>query len=417
MCGDSCVVYSFLGSLFGYLVQLFYEIAKNYGVAIILFTIATRLFMFPLTIKQQKTTAAQQRLQPKLNELKQKFGNDKQGYNEAVQALYQKEGVSMSGGCLPMLIQFPLFFGMYAAIRQPLSNVLHLANDAVQNACKILSIDTSKYYYEIDLINKFREFKEKGDFLVDKVQQVAVRAEQGDLLSGLNNLMGDSLNTLLNRDAVMHSKMMQTDITGEVVEALGQTGFDKAMEMSDKFSFFGIDLLETASFSPANLALILAFVTVICQIGGMIISNRMNKVSSAGAQGCNPNVMSVVFGGMSFFFALSTPAAFPLYWTASSLLGPVQTWVTREYFGPVMMNAKAEAQRNTRLKLDEQKRIKEANDAKGTLRLEPCMPTVAIEETEKSGRNNNKSNAKGNKNQKNRNKGGNNNGGYVGKKK
>lgn len=402
MCG-SCGVYDLLGMLFGYLVQIFYLIFKNFGVAIIFFTIATRLLMFPLTIKQQKSTAAQQRLQPKLNELKNKYGNNQQAYNQAVQELYAKEGVSSMGGCLPMLIQFPLFFGMYAAIRQPLSNVLHIGKDMVTKLCQVFGItqDASNYYSEISLIEKIRDYSETGTFSIAASTDSAAAAEaainNSAMLSGVTNTLDTAINGA---------------VTGNVSSIMGDK-MDSIVDMAGSFNFLGLDLLQQASLKPMNMALILAVVVVIAQIGSTIITNKINKVQAT--QGCNPNLMGIMFGGMSFFFALSTPAAFPLYWTVSSLLGPAQSWITREYFGPVVMNARAEAERNARLKIDEGEVVKSITEAKGALKLKPVMPAIkektagSSDKNENNKKNNNKNNGKKNK--------GGNPGGYVGKKK
>ena len=397
MCGSSCGAFDILGYLFGYLVQLFYLIFKNFGVAIIFFTIATRLLMFPLSIKQLKSTAAQQRLQPKLKELQNKYGNNKEAYNAAVQELYQKEGVSMSGGCLPMLIQFPLFFGMYAAIRQPLSYVMHYGKDVVTKLCQALGVSSSgnNYYAEINVIEKIRDFTESGKF---NVVSSAADTASSSMFSGIAGGLSNGLNAAATENvaSIMGDKM------------------DSLTELAGSFRFLGFDLLQVASLNPMNMALILAVIVVIAQIGGMLITNKINKVEAPQGGGCNPNVMGVVFGGMSFFFALSTPAAFPLYWTVSSLLGPVQSWITKEYFGPTVMNARAEAERNARLKLDENEIVQQVTAVKGALKLEPMMPAVTEKSSHKNEnqKKNNGNNSKGNK----KNKGGN-SGEYVGKKK
>lgn len=390
MC-NSCALYDILGSLFGYLVQIFYVIFKNFGVAIIFFTIATRLLMFPLTVKQQKDMAAQQRLQPKMNELKAKYGNNREAYSQAVSDLYTKEGVSMNGGCLPMLIQFPLFFGMYAAIRQPLTNVLHVSKDVVSKLCEFFSIDTTNYYHEVNLIEKLRELANNGSF--DSVADKA--AQSTGILGSVTGLVDSTVSNATVDQAVA--------IMGDKA--------DEIIEMTQSFRFLGLDLLQQASLSPANAALILAVIVVIAQIGSMLITNKINKVQT-NTQGCNPNMMGIMMGGMSFFFALSTPAAFPLYWTTSSLLSPIQTWITKEYFGPIKMNAKAEAERNARLKLDEGETVKRISEEKGKLALKPCMPEIKDKASNIIDNNSGKKNKGNNK----KNKGGNSNG-YVGKKK
>lgn len=83
-------LFNFIGSIFGYVLDFFNNIFGNFGVSIIFFTLFTRLLMFPLTIKQQKSMAGMQRLQPKMKELQEKYGNDKARYNEEVSKLYQR---------------------------------------------------------------------------------------------------------------------------------------------------------------------------------------------------------------------------------------------------------------------------------------------------------------------------------------
>ena len=105
-----------------------------------------------------------------------------------------------------------------------------------------------------------------------------------------------------------------------------------------------------------------------------MISNKLNNMQ-ANQGGCNMNVMAIGMGGFSLFLAFTLPAAFPLYWLTSSLLAPIQTWVSREFFGPVIINAKAEAQRNARMRLEEKAIIDEVNKKKGAITLAPAEPT------------------------------------------
>lgn len=90
------------------------------GIAIIVFTIIIKTLMLPLTIKSIRSSKAMQELQPKIKEIQKKHGNDRQAASQAQMALYQQYGINPMAGCLPMLIQMPIFFGVYHAIR-PLS--------------------------------------------------------------------------------------------------------------------------------------------------------------------------------------------------------------------------------------------------------------------------------------------------------
>ncbi len=91
-------------------------IPYSYGWAIIVFTIAIKIVTLPLTMKQLQSTKAQQELQPKLRELQEKYGKDRQKLAEEQMKLYKESGVNPMGGCLPLLIQMPVLFGLYQAL-------------------------------------------------------------------------------------------------------------------------------------------------------------------------------------------------------------------------------------------------------------------------------------------------------------
>ncbi len=92
----------------------FHFLIPNWGIAIILLTLLIKLATWPLTAKSYRANAAMQSLQPKLKELQEKFKDDPKKLNEQTMGLYQKEGVNPLGGCLPMLLQIPVFFALYS---------------------------------------------------------------------------------------------------------------------------------------------------------------------------------------------------------------------------------------------------------------------------------------------------------------
>ena len=154
-------IFNWFGSLLGYLLWFLYEIVQNYGVAIILFTIVVKALVFPFSVKQQKSMASQAKVQKKVRELQKIYANDKMKLNEETQKLYQKEGVSMTGGCLPMLIPLPILFGIYYSVIYPLRNALHIdanvVNQATQMLSKIPGVSSTfaSHYAEIEIIKHF----------------------------------------------------------------------------------------------------------------------------------------------------------------------------------------------------------------------------------------------------------------------
>lgn len=96
--------------------KFLYKYTGNYGIAIIIITFILKLLFFPLTHKSYKSMKDMQKLQPKMNELKEKYKNDRDAMNRAVMELYKTHKVNPLGGCLPMLVQIPVFFGLYRAL-------------------------------------------------------------------------------------------------------------------------------------------------------------------------------------------------------------------------------------------------------------------------------------------------------------
>ncbi len=102
---------------FGWLLRLCYAAVPNYGVSIILLTFLVRVVTAPLTVKQMKSMEGMRKLQPKIKELQARHGEDRQKQSEEMMKLYRSEGVNPLGGCLPMVLQLPVFIGLYYALQ------------------------------------------------------------------------------------------------------------------------------------------------------------------------------------------------------------------------------------------------------------------------------------------------------------
>jgi YidC/Oxa1 family membrane protein insertase len=98
-----------------------YGVIGSYGVAIVVLTIVVRAILLPLSIKQTKSMREMQRIQPEVKKLQAKYKGDRQKLNEEMMALYKEHGVNPFGGCLPLLMQFPVLIALYRVIREPLA--------------------------------------------------------------------------------------------------------------------------------------------------------------------------------------------------------------------------------------------------------------------------------------------------------
>lgn len=124
----------------GFILGSIYTFVQSYGLAILLFTLVIRIILLPLSVKQQKSMVSTARLQPKIKELEKKYKNDRQKQSEELMKLYQSEGVNPASGCLPMLIQLPIIFGLYSVINRPLSYLVGLTTEQITNLSEILGL-------------------------------------------------------------------------------------------------------------------------------------------------------------------------------------------------------------------------------------------------------------------------------------
>ncbi|MDD2736581.1 MAG: membrane protein insertase YidC [Desulfuromonadaceae bacterium] len=99
-----------------YSLKFFYGYVGNYGVAIIIITIILKAFFFPLTHKSYKSMKGMQKIQPEMTKLREKFKDDRDAMNKAVMELYREHKVNPMGGCLPMVVQIPVFFALYKSL-------------------------------------------------------------------------------------------------------------------------------------------------------------------------------------------------------------------------------------------------------------------------------------------------------------
>ena len=99
-----------------YTLKFFHRYVGNYGVAIIIITVILKALFFPLTHKSYKSMKGMQKIQPEMNKIREKYKNDRDAMNKAVMELYREHKVNPLGGCLPMVVQIPVFFALYKAL-------------------------------------------------------------------------------------------------------------------------------------------------------------------------------------------------------------------------------------------------------------------------------------------------------------
>ncbi|MBQ7965638.1 MAG: YidC/Oxa1 family membrane protein insertase [Ruminococcus sp.] len=297
--------FNIFGSLFGYVLWAAYSLVNNFGIAIIVFTLVFKVVLFPSSVKQQKSMAANSKLQARQRALQEKYGNDKQRYNEELQKLYEKENVSPFSGCLTSLLPMFVMLGIYYSVVRPLSNVLHIAGDKVAqlteyvNSIPGLSLNVSSIYSEIELLRIFDSISTQ---------------------SGVSNIL-----------------------TGDEIE--------KIKLLSGGFEFFGLDLLSTPKFAGGWILLI-PILCLVTSVGSQVFMMFMKGNPMSQQQGCM-KYMFIALPVLTAWIAYTVPAAVGFYWICSTVFGFVQTLIMNKFYSPDILNAKAEAAHIARLELDE----------------------------------------------------------------
>lgn len=308
-------IFGFLGSIFGYVLWAIYYVIPNFAVAIIIFTLIVKIALFPSSVKQQKSMAANSRLQKKQQEIKEKYGNDKQKYNEEMQKLYDKEGASPFSGCSTMFLPLLVMLGIYYSVVRPLTNMLHIAQDSVTKVLEIankfpgVSINSASIYSEIDLIRLF------------------------------NN--ENTFNFLTKSTNVSHI------LTGDEIS--------KIRDLSGGFNFLGLDLLTTPKtagiFSWAMLIPVLCLLT---SIGSQLYMMRKQNSAMNSQQGCMKYMM-LALPLFTAWIAYTVPCAVGFYWVCSTVFGFIQSVILQHFYSPAQITAKTEAAHVALLELNEAK--------------------------------------------------------------
>lgn len=144
-----------LSDLFGYLLNILYNVFNNYGIAIILFSIILRIILVPITISQQKSMKKTSKIQKETQELQKKYKNNQEKLNQEIMELYKKEKMNPFSGCLSAIIQIVIILSVFWLVSQPLTHMKHVQELDIykEYAKKVEESSNKSSYKEIAIIN------------------------------------------------------------------------------------------------------------------------------------------------------------------------------------------------------------------------------------------------------------------------
>ena len=287
---------------FGYLLSWLYQLTTNYGVALILFAIILKLILAPASAKAKRNTMKMSRLAPRIQALQKKYGNDQQKLNQATQALYKEEGVSMGGGCLWSFIPLLILIPLYTVVRTPLVYMLHETAEVATEIVNVIKealpnqFGKNEYYHQMIAAPLIPQFAEELKNIVSNP----------DTLEGLN------------------------------------------------FNFLGIDLgivptfnvFKWESWSWANIGgFLLPVLSAASQVMSMLIAQKMNNSVVTDEKGMQDKetaknsqinqsgkMMMYMMPLMSLWIGFTVPCALSLYWLIQGLVATVvDVYLTGKY--------------------------------------------------------------------------------------
>ena len=138
--------------LLGTVLAFFYDIVPNLGISIILLTLLVNALVFPLTLKQTRSTRAMQTIQPEVERLRKEHKEEPEVLNQEIMKLYKERGVSPAGCFLPLVVQMPIWFALFRVLRDPLEYVdplTRLGKDLMEGSPRFLTMDLARAPSEV----------------------------------------------------------------------------------------------------------------------------------------------------------------------------------------------------------------------------------------------------------------------------
>lgn len=312
---------------FVWIMMLFYNLAQNYGVALILFAVVVKLILFPFQLKSKRSMIQMTMLSDKMQKLQKMYGNNKEKYNEEIQKLYEKEHVNPMSGCLWALIPMFILLPLYAIVRQPFTYMMNLTPDVIQQ------IATSLDWGNVAVAQGW--IKEAAEFVPSM---------------GYNQLYLASLVTPEN--------------VQQLAASLGEAG--KGL-FAVNFGFLGLDLSQipnlkfwTNGISWGAIGLFLMpFVSAASGFVFSLISMKTNAINNQSQANSSTNkTMLIMQPLMSLWIGFVMPAALCIYWIAQNILSMGQEYLCSKMLKKDYEEAAAKRAEQERLEREEEKERK-----------------------------------------------------------
>ena len=273
----------------GYVMEWIYKLLPNYGWDIILFTLLINIVKIPLQLSQQKSMAKMSAFQPMMQEIQTKYKDKPEKQQEEMLKLQQDYGYNPTAGCVPMLLNFLVMFGVIGVVYNPLQRIFHISAAALTNAGEALTA------------------------------------------AGVNF-------TAITRDTTIISQLVAGG-NAELIKCFTTEQIATITEFSQHMTFLGIDLTRVPKIG-LSLDIVLPLLSVITMFLSTHISMKASGQQMQGSMKLTMYMMPLMY----LFFCFTYPQAFSLYYVISNIVMTVQTQVMRKVYDPEKMRKEVEAE-------------------------------------------------------------------------
>ena len=303
-----------IGIPLGWAMWLCYTLVRNYGVALILFTLITKVLMFPMSLKQQKSSVKMAMVKPKLDNAQKKYANNKDKLNEEMMKIYQEAGYNPMSGCLPLLIQFPILFGVINVVYNPLTHIVRLSKDVIAQA------------------------------------QTIAQGIEGITFSAAMPQM--AIIDGVRKNASLFSSVMSPE------------EIDKVLNLN--MSFLGIHLGEIP-YLGFNVLMLIPILSGLTSFLVSMQSMKNTGETSADASANSMKTMMYIMPLMSVMFCFSLPAGVGMYWIASNVFSYLQGLIMNKKYNPTEMAEKIKAEQASQAAKERMEKIENRRKAREEL--------------------------------------------------
>ncbi len=328
----------------GFIMKGCYLLVKNYGIALILFTFIIKLITFPLSIKQQKSTARTAALAPKIKILEKKYASDKNKLNEERMKLYSEENINPMSSCLPMVITMLILFSLIEVIYSPLTYITNIDKEAVKDAKNTISIistvsedvknnDTSFEQLVSEGVDLKALFSDKEKYKATAKLSEANIEEMLSIIQkhpDIDKYFNDK--TKVSNSMKHRPELLIFSITKDGYSDLFDADVTEQVSKID-YTFFGIFLGAFPSWK--SILVLIPILSLISQLVLTFVTQHYTKKNNTAVQmGMGMNTMFYIMPLFSFWIAFSFPAGMGLYWILSSVFQLGQTVLLNKLYSP-----------------------------------------------------------------------------------